>query len=208
MSWRTGDVVLVRRATSTWISFPRTRCATTAFTASTGFRCSPFVTPRSMNPPSGRHWSIRSPESGDGQDVLAVGMRLEPTGGNPPARVVRATASCRIIIRKMSQWSQLRGVMTDLPGKLWLDGARESAGAPGLVRMHSTMRREARTSAIDRCTSLWYSLPSWRYWIPDDAPRIRSLRSLCLWPSSTGCSRVNCPAVMQRATREKRWARR
>jgi hypothetical protein len=58
------------------------------------------VAPPSMNPPSGRHWSIRSPESGDGQDVLAVGMRLEPTDGNPPARVVGATASCRSIIRK------------------------------------------------------------------------------------------------------------
>ena len=89
-----------------------------------------------------------------------MGIRLEPTGGNQPARVVRATVSCRTIIRKMSQRSRLHGVMTDLPGKLWLDDARESARAPGLVRMHSTMRREARTSAIDRCTSLWYSLPS------------------------------------------------
>ena len=190
MSWRTGDVVLVRGVTSTWISFPRTRCATTASTASAGFRCSPFVTPRSMNPPSGRHWSIRSPESGDGQDVLAVGMRLEPTGGNPPARVVRATASCRTIIRKMSQRSHLHGVMTDLPGKLWLDDAKLG---PALS-----------TGASHCGTHYHHGDTGYRM-----TPRgFRSLRSLCLWPSSTGCSRVNCPAVMQRATREKRWARR
>jgi hypothetical protein len=208
MSWRTGDVVLVRRVTSTWISFPRTRCATTASTASAGFRCSPFVTPPSMNLPSRRHWSLRSPESADGQDVLAVGMRLEPTGGNPPAHVVRATASCRTIIRKMSQWSQLRGVITDLPGKLWLDDARESARVPGLMRIHSRCGAKlgpALSTGAPHCGTHYHHGDTGYRMTPRG---FRSLRSLCLWPSSTGCSRVNRPAVMQRAMREKRWARR
>ena len=83
-SWKTALSSWSAAVILTRTSCSRTRNATTASTASTGYRSSPSAAPPSTNSPQ-QVPLVRFDRLSllTVSDVLAAGMRLEPTGRNP-----------------------------------------------------------------------------------------------------------------------------